>query len=100
MGDAVDAGTEAADTLLLGRRTHEVFAASWPQRTVEDDPMAGWMNDTPKVVVSSTLESPAWQNTTVIDGDTHPHHHRGQIPSMSLRFGSRLPVSGQLAVQP
>ena len=70
IGESIAADTEAADTLLLGRNTYEVFAASWPQRTVADDPFADWMNNTPKVVVSTTLDSvDAWQNSSLISGD-------------------------------
>jgi dihydrofolate reductase len=62
------AGYAASDALLLGRRTYEVFAASWPQRG-SDVPNADWMNNTSKYVASTTLESPEWQNTTVLRGD-------------------------------
>jgi dihydrofolate reductase len=58
----------ASDALLLGRRTYEVFAASWPQRG-SDVPNADWMNNTRKYVASTSLESPEWQNTTVLEGD-------------------------------
>ena len=58
----------ASDALLLGRRTYEVFAASWPQRGSEV-PNADWMNNTQKYVASATLEAPEWQNTTVLKGD-------------------------------
>jgi dihydrofolate reductase len=58
----------ASDALLLGRRTYEVFAASWPQRG-SDVPNADWMNNTQKYVASTTLESPEWQNTAVLEGD-------------------------------
>jgi dihydrofolate reductase len=51
---------------LLGRVTYEGFAAAWPSR---EGPFADKLNGDPKVVVSTTLESPQWQNTTVIDGD-------------------------------
>jgi dihydrofolate reductase len=57
------AGTEA---LLLGRRTYEVFAASWPTRTGE---FADRFNSLPKYVVSSTLEDPEWRGSTVLEGD-------------------------------
>jgi len=57
-----------SDALLLGRRTYEIFAASWPQRGNEV-PNAEWMNNTQKYVASTTLESPQWQNTTVLSGD-------------------------------
>lgn len=69
VGEAIDAERQAADALLLGRRTYEVFAAAWPQRTAADDPAAPWMNETAKYVVSTTLRAPQWQNTTVLHGD-------------------------------
>lgn len=61
-------GYAASDALLLGRRTYDVFAASWPQRG-SDVPNADWMNNTQKYVASTTLESPEWQNTVVLEGD-------------------------------
>ena len=58
--------TMAADALLLGRRTYEGFAEAWPAREGE---FADKFNSMPKYVVSSTLHSPEWNNTTVLDGD-------------------------------
>jgi dihydrofolate reductase len=62
------AGYASSDALILGRRTYDVFAASWPQRG-SDVANADWMNNTAKYVASTTLESPEWQNTTVLKGD-------------------------------
>ena len=68
MGQAVGEQMQAADAMLLGRVTYEEFASYWP--TSEDDAeLAAHMNGTPKYVVSSTLKSADWQNTTVIDGN-------------------------------
>jgi dihydrofolate reductase len=53
----------AADTLLLGRTTYEGFAAAWPGRTGE---FADKMNGMTKVVVSTTIDEPAWGPATVI----------------------------------
>jgi dihydrofolate reductase len=58
--------TLAAEALLLGRRTYEFFAATWPSRGGE---LADKMNSLPKYVVSSTLEDPDWNNSTVLKGD-------------------------------
>jgi dihydrofolate reductase len=55
-----------ADALLLGRRTYEGFAAAWPSR---DGDFADKFNGMPKYVVSSTLEDPEWNNSTVLGGD-------------------------------
>jgi dihydrofolate reductase len=55
-----------ADAFLLGRVTYEGFAAAWPSR---DDEFADKFNSMPKYVVSSTLQKPDWNNSTVLDGD-------------------------------
>ena len=57
---------ENKDTLLLGRRTFEEFAGFWPTQSPEDDPFAAYINETPRVVVSTTLGEPSWQPTTVV----------------------------------
>lgn len=54
------------DTLLLGRRTFEEFASFWPNQPSEGDPFATFINETPKVVVSTTLGDVDWQPTTVV----------------------------------
>ena len=58
--------TLQSDALLLGRTTYDGFAAAWPSRTGE---FADKMNAMPKLVVSSTIVDPPWENTTVIKGD-------------------------------
>ncbi len=55
-----------ADALLLGRVTYEGFAEAWPSR---DGEFADKFNNMPKYVVSSTLEDPEWNNSTVLKGD-------------------------------
>jgi dihydrofolate reductase len=66
MGKAIGAVTARSRGILLGRTTYEGFAQAWPTRTAEDDPGAPFFNETTKYVVSGTLESPSWQNTTVV----------------------------------
>jgi dihydrofolate reductase len=56
-------GTEA---MLLGRRSYEWMAGRWPSRSGE---LADRLNSMPKYVVSSTLEDPDWNNSTVLKGD-------------------------------
>src|SRR5688572_27313619 len=55
-----------AEALLLGRRSYEWLAARWPSRSGE---LADRLNSLPKYVVSSTLEDPDWNNSTVLTGD-------------------------------
>ena len=56
-----------AEALLLGRRSYEFFAARWPSRS---GALADRLNSLPKYVVSSSLEDPAWNNSTVVKSDT------------------------------
>ena len=58
--------TLSSEALLLGRVTYEGFAAAWPFR---DGEFADKFNTMPKYVVSSTLDEPEWNNTTVLRGD-------------------------------
>jgi dihydrofolate reductase len=55
-----------AEVQLLGRVTYQGFAAAWPKMQNE---FADKMNNMPKYVVSSTLESADWTNSTVLRGD-------------------------------
>jgi dihydrofolate reductase len=57
----------ASDAQLLGRVTYEGFAQAWP--TMEAGEFGEKMNGMPKFVISTTLESPEWNNTTVLAGD-------------------------------
>ena len=55
-----------SEALLLGRRSYEFFAARWSSRSGE---WSDRLNSLPKYVVSSTLEAPDWNNSTVLKGD-------------------------------
>src|SRR5262245_4538357 len=58
---------EACDIVLMGRRTYDVFAPAWTSRS--GDPYSDRINAMRKVVASSTLNDPEWNNTEVIAGD-------------------------------
>ncbi|MFL5840913.1 MAG: dihydrofolate reductase family protein [Thermoleophilaceae bacterium] len=66
MGEAIGAATRESQAILLGRNTYEMFYPAWSTRTVEDDPGAPFFNETPKYVVSSTLQNADWNNSTVL----------------------------------
>lgn len=58
-----------ADALLLGRQTFQDFRGYWPLRTDDTTGTADYLNQVAKYVVSSTLDDPEWDNTTVLRGD-------------------------------
>lgn len=64
---AQNSGTPPVEAFLFGRVTYGVLAAFWPTPEGEkaNKFYADSLNNTPKVVVSRSLERPAWQNTRV-----------------------------------
>jgi dihydrofolate reductase len=60
---AIGAQMTTTDAILLGRVTYEGFASHWP---AQKGAIADYMNNTPKYVVSTTLDSVEWQNSTLI----------------------------------
>jgi len=85
---AIEAVYAESDALLIGRRTYETFAAAWPQRG-SDVPNADWMNNIRKHVASTTLTSPEWNNSTVIEGDVAE-----AVRSLKQEDGETILVNG------
>ncbi|MEV8287825.1 dihydrofolate reductase family protein [Streptomyces niveus] len=59
---------QRADALLVGRKTYDIFAATWPLAEA-DDPIGSKMNSVRKYVASRTLDTVSWQNSTLLTGD-------------------------------
>ena len=66
MGETIAGLMASSKAILLGRQTYEEFYPAWSARTPEQDPGAPFFNDTPKYVVSGTLASAAWTNSTLM----------------------------------
>jgi dihydrofolate reductase len=90
MGAAVDAQISGTDAMLLGRVTWEEFASFWPDQSEDEIDIAGHMNNTPKYVVSTTLDSvDAWQNSTLVKGDFVE-----EITKLKQQPGKNIGMSG------
>lgn len=89
MGEAIGGIMGSSKGLLLGRRTFEMFAPAWSSRTAEEDPGAPFMNESPKYVVSGTLESADWNNSTILGP-----YRADAIRDLKNRIDGSLYVSG------
>ena len=68
MAEVIGTGIAKADAILLGRRTYLEFAELWPKQG-SDSPMADFMNNTSKFIVSSALHPLAWAHSSLVTGD-------------------------------
>jgi dihydrofolate reductase len=62
----IGAAIAQTDAILLGRRTYQAYAALWPSQS--GTPMADYMNNAPKHVVSATLDTLDWANSRLVTG--------------------------------
>lgn len=89
MSRGIVAGIAYSDAVLLGRRTFEHFARIWPGQG-SDVPMADFLNNSPKYVVSRTLREPLpWAHSTVISGDL-----RAELGKLKAQPGKNIQVPG------
>ena len=89
MGEAIGGIMGPCKAILLGRQTFEEFAPAWSGRTAEQDPGAPFMNESPKYVVSGTLQSADWNNSTIVGP-----YSADAIRSVKDRVNGDIYVSG------
>jgi len=92
-GEFMDSIFQRVDAFLLGRRTYDIFAASWPNATDPEDTVADRLNTLPKYVASTTLKDPEWANTSVLEGDLV-----SAVRKLKDRDGRELQVHGSGAL--
>jgi dihydrofolate reductase len=86
--EVISAGVAQADAVLLGRRTYLEFAELWPNQGSEV-PMADFLNNAPKYVVSTTLETLAWANSSLVTGDL-----AGELTKLKQQPGKNILIPG------
>lgn len=89
MGEAIGEVMGSSKAILLGRRTYEEFAPAWSARTAEEDPGAPFMNETPKYVVSASLQAAEWRNSTILGP-----YNAATIGDLKDRIDGNIYVSG------
>ncbi len=63
---------DTIDTILLGRKTYELFVDFWPEATTDKEIIADKLNEIPKIVFSNSITKAhwgKWPEATVIAGE-------------------------------
>jgi len=81
--------TTRAGAFLLGRKTYEMFADSWPKSTDPADEVAAALNTRPKFVASRTLDTVSWNNSVLLQGDIAQ-----EVAKLKAVEGSEIQVHG------
>ncbi|MFL5305982.1 MAG: dihydrofolate reductase family protein [Polyangia bacterium] len=79
----------SAGAFVLGRRTYEMLAPYWSAMQNNEMGVAANLNGAPKYVVSSTLETASWNNTTIIKRDVSK-----ELEKLKQQAGGPLLVMG------
>lgn len=87
--EAMTEWVERAGAFLFGRKTYEIFAASWPKSTDPADRIAMALNTRPKYVASRTLETAEWNNSTLLEGDV-----TDAVAKLKAQEGGEIQVHG------
>jgi dihydrofolate reductase len=93
LGQYMDGLFGQVDAFVLGRKTYEIFAASWPKVTDPDDPIANRLNTLPKYVASRSLVRADWHNSTVLGRDVV-----AEIARLKEQQGRELQIHGSGAL--
>ena len=87
--DIMTEWTKHAGAFLLGRKTFEIFAASWPKSTDPADEIAIALNTRPKFVASRTVDKVTWNNSFLLAGDV-----ADEVAKLKAQDGAEIQVHG------
>jgi dihydrofolate reductase len=90
---ALTAQRDAADAFLVGRTTFEQMRGYWPHQTDDSTGVSEYLNKVSKYVVSSTLEDPGWDRTTVLRGPLAE-----EVRALKSAPGADIVVTGSITL--
>ncbi len=88
-GEIMTEWTKRAGAFLLGRKTYEIFAGSWPNSTDPADEIATALNTRPKFVASRTLDKVEWNNSILLKGEVAE-----EVAKLKAQDGGEIQVHG------
>ena len=88
-GELMTEWTKRAGAFLLGRKTYEIFAGSWPKSTDPADEIATVLNTRPKYVASRTLAKLDWNNSILLKGEVTE-----EVARLKAQEGAEIQVHG------
>jgi dihydrofolate reductase len=88
-GEIMAEWTQRAGAFLLGRKTYEIFAGSWPKSTDPADEVAAALNTRPKFVASRTLDKLTWNNSHLLKGNVAQ-----EVAKLKAQPGGEIQVHG------
>jgi len=88
-GEIMTEWTKQAGAFLLGRKTYDIFANSWPNSTDPADEAGAALNSLPKYVASRTLNNLEWNNSHLLEGDIVE-----EVAKLKQQEGSEIQVHG------
>jgi len=87
-GETMVGFIQRAGALLLGRKTYDIFAASWPHAPA-DDPIAEVYNRIPKYVASRSPLTLSWADSHQLGNDI-----AGEVTRLKEQDGGEIQVFG------
>ncbi len=90
IGQEIGSVMAVGDTMLMGRKTYQTFAASFAGQS---GGMADQMNNAPKLVVSTTLDTAEWQNSTLIK-----ENMADELSRLKRQAGKNINISGSITL--
>ena len=93
LADVIREQREAADAFLVGRVTFEEMRSYWPEQTDDETGISDYLDEVSKYVVSSSLDDPGWQHSTVLRGSAID-----EVQALKRKPGKDIVTTGSITL--